>query len=47
MLKRSSRAFHPTDGSVCVWIDDRNPDVLCVSFEVDAKDYGGRLAPSR
>ena len=31
--------FRPNDDSVCVWVDQKSPEILRASFDLDAVDY--------
>jgi hypothetical protein len=34
-----AEAFRPTNEQTCVWVDDDNPSVLRIEFDVEGHDY--------
>jgi hypothetical protein len=39
-----ANALLMTDPERCVWVDERKPDLVQVSFDVEADDYQGAIA---
>lgn len=47
LLETFAHVLEPTDTDRCVWVDERRPAVVQMSFDIDAEDYEPAIEQAR